>query len=63
MKYTNKLNYLQLNLPVVATFPVSDEIDYEIGAGPYASYLLSGKSTIEEFDGSTSSYTIIFIKI
>lgn len=56
MKNTNKLNYLQLTLPVMGAFALDDEgtYDFEIGLGPYAGYLLSAKQKVEEFDGSTS---------
>lgn len=54
MKYTNRFNYLQLIVPAIAALPINDELDYEIGAGVFAGYMLNGRSKIEEFDGSTS---------
>lgn len=55
MKYTNKFSYLQLNLPAVAVFEISDSIDYELGAGIFGAYLTNAKVKVEEFDGSSTT--------
>ncbi|MET0465460.1 MAG: porin family protein [Chitinophagaceae bacterium] len=65
MKYVNRLNYLQLAFPVVASFTLSDmdeegDPKFEIGAGPYLAGLTKAAVTIVEFDDSktTSRYSI-----
>jgi hypothetical protein len=52
MKNVNKFQYVQLNLPVVLGLPLSDEVDYEIGAGLFAACLVNAAQKTVEFDGS-----------
>ena len=55
MKNVNTLSYLQLTLPGVLAFPLSDEYDFEIGAGPYVAYLMKTKQKTEEFEGTSNT--------
>jgi hypothetical protein len=50
MKNVNKFSYLQLNLPVLVAIPLSDELDYEMGGGLFAAYLLKATQKTVEFD-------------
>ena len=52
MKNVNKFQYLQLNVPVIVAIPLTDEIDYEIGGGLFAAYLLKATQKTVEFDDS-----------
>lgn len=52
MKNVNKIRYLQFTLPAIITFPISDEIDFEIGGGLFAAYLLKASQKTVEFDDS-----------
>ncbi|WP_316812235.1 porin family protein [Pedobacter heparinus] len=52
MKNVNKFQYLQLNLPAIVAIPLSDELDYEIGGGLFAAYLLKATQKTVEFDDS-----------
>lgn len=52
MKNVNKFQYLQLNLPAIVVLPVTEEIDYEIGGGLFAAYLLKATQKTVEFDDS-----------
>lgn len=52
MKNVNKFQYIQLNLPTIIAIPVADEIDYEIGGGLFAAYLLKAEQKTVEFDDS-----------
>lgn len=54
MKNTNRLNYIQLTLPVIAALPISDELDYEIGGGLYTALLMKATQQTFEFDGSST---------
>lgn len=54
MKNTNRLNYIQFTLPAVAALPLSDELEYEIGGGLYAAYLMKATQETFEFDGSST---------
>ncbi|MCG2613346.1 PorT family protein [Terrimonas sp. NA20] len=65
LKYVNRLSYLQLSLPAVASFSLSDTDDegepkFEVGAGPYVAGLVRAAVTIVEFDDSrtTTKYSI-----
>jgi hypothetical protein len=65
MKYVNRLSYLQLAVPAVASFSLSDmdeegDPKFEIGAGPYVAGLMKAAVTIVEFDDSrtTTRYSI-----
>lgn len=53
MKNVNKFQYIQLNLPVIVAVPLNDEIDYEIGGGLFAAYLLKATQKTVEFDDSS----------
>lgn len=52
MKDVNKFQYAQLNLPAIIAVPASDEIDFEIGGGLFAAYLLKATQRSVEFDDS-----------
>jgi hypothetical protein len=52
MKEVNKFQYVQFNLPAIAALPINDEIDYEIGGGLFAAYLLKAAQKTVAFDDS-----------
>lgn len=52
MKNVNKFQYAQLNLPAIVAIPLTEEIDYEIGGGLFAAYLLKATQKTVEFDDS-----------
>lgn len=52
MKHVNKFQYIQFTLPALIALPVSDEIDFEIGGGLFAAYLLKATQKTVEFDDS-----------
>jgi hypothetical protein len=52
MKNVNKFQYIQLNVPALVAIPLTDEIDYEIGGGLFAAYLLKATQKTIEFDDS-----------
>lgn len=52
MKNVNKFSYMQLQLPAVITLPISDEIDYDLGAGLFIAYLVKATQKTVEFDDS-----------
>lgn len=52
MKNVNKFQYIQLGLPAILAFPASDEVDFEIGGGLFAAYLLKATQKTVEFDDS-----------
>ncbi|PSK91566.1 porin family protein [Taibaiella chishuiensis] len=56
MKNTNRLNYIQLTLPVMAAIPVSDDLDYEIGGGLYMAYLVKAIQQTFAFDGNSAKH-------
>lgn len=52
MKNVNKYQYIQLNVPATIAVSIADEIDYEIGGGLFAAYLLKATQKTVEFDDS-----------
>lgn len=52
MKNINKFHYIQINLPAIIAVHVTDEMDYEIGGGLFAAYLLKATQKTVEFDNS-----------
>lgn len=55
MKNVNKFGYLGIQLPAIFSFPLGGQIDYEIGGGLYAAYLLKATQRTVEFDGSSAT--------
>lgn len=54
MKYQNRLKYVQFSLPVMRSFEVSDEFDFDFGLGVFVGYLTSADYTAKNFDGTSS---------
>lgn len=54
VKYTNKLNYIELSSPFIYNTNFGGAADYtfDFGVGPYVAYLVGGKNIGEKADGS-----------
>lgn len=52
MKNVNKFSYMQLQLPAVISLSISDDIDYDLGAGLFVAYLVKATQKTVEFDDS-----------
>lgn len=55
----NKLDYVQLSLPVLYRQPLSFLTDVTIGAGPYLSYLVNASRRTHYTDGADSNRNIV----
>lgn len=62
MKYTNRTNYAELSLPFLFSPQIDEDgiFRFDIGVGPYVSYLLNAKYTAETYEGvkTDGSYKI-----